>query len=92
MPDIDAERERHEFLSWSFEPGDCAVFHARSVHGAPGNDSATRRRRAYATRWTGDDATYAQRTGEVSPRIADHGLSPGDPIGGEAFPLVWPRS
>ena len=48
--------------------------------------------RAYATRWTGDDATYAHRQGEVSPRIANHGLSPGDPIAGEMFPLVWPRS
>ena len=67
MPDIDAERDRHVFLSWDMAPGDVIAFHARTVHGAPGNAQADRRRRAYATRWLGADARYAERPGTVSP-------------------------
>lgn len=91
VPDIDAERDRHEFLAWSLEPGDCIAFHALTLHGAPGNASTTRRRRAWAARFTGADARYAARVGQVSPPILDHGLSPGDAMTCEMFPAVWPR-
>lgn len=91
MPDIDAERERHRMLSWSLEPGDCIFFHALTVHGAPGNRSMTRRRRAYATRWLGEDARYGERPGQISPPIEGHGLKPGDDMACEMFPVVWPR-
>lgn len=90
MPDIDAERGRHRFMSWDLEPGDCIFFHALTVHGAPGNPSATRRRRAYATRWLGEDARYGSRPGQISPPIDGHGLVPGDDMACTTFPVVWP--
>ncbi|MCW5731383.1 MAG: phytanoyl-CoA dioxygenase family protein [Alphaproteobacteria bacterium] len=90
VPDFSAERERHEFLGWDLEPGDCIAFHALTVHGAPGNVSPVRRRRAFATRWFGADARYAARLGQISPPITGHGLSPGDAMGGPLFPRVWP--
>lgn len=91
VPDIGAERERHEILSWALEPGDCIVFGARTLHGAPGNPTRARRR-AYVTRWMGDDVTYAERPGLISPPIEGHGLAPGDAMDCETFPRVWSRT
>ncbi|MHA1538565.1 MAG: phytanoyl-CoA dioxygenase family protein [Alphaproteobacteria bacterium] len=90
IPDFGAERENYRILGWAMEPGDAIVFHALTVHGAPGNHSANRRR-AYATRWLGEDARYASRPGEISPPIEGHGLAPGDPMECESFPVVWRR-
>lgn len=92
IPDFSAERERHEMLGWDLELGDCIAFHALTVHGAPGNASLVRRRRAFATRWFGADARYAARAGQISPPITGHGLMPGDAMGGPLFPRVWPRA
>ncbi len=91
LPDLDSERDRHEFLSWEMEPGDVIAFHALTLHGAAGNRSSERRRRAYATRWCGDDTRYAARVGQISPPIGGHGLNPGDRLECATFPKVWPR-
>jgi ectoine hydroxylase-related dioxygenase (phytanoyl-CoA dioxygenase family) len=88
LPDIERERDRHRIVRFGMEPGDCLVFQAMIVHGAPGNRSP-RRRRALSTRWTGDDARYCRRRGEVAIPTVDPGLSHGEPLGGERFPLVW---
>jgi ectoine hydroxylase-related dioxygenase (phytanoyl-CoA dioxygenase family) len=88
-PDIDAERARHELLCWEMAPGDCVVFHALTVHGAPGN-ATERRRRALSTRWAGDDVRWIERKGRTAKLIRDPGLAPGDKLdGSELFPLVW---
>ena len=92
VPDIDADRASYDLVSWEMDPGDCIVFHALTLHGAPGNRSSSRRRRAYATRWLGDDARFAARVGEVSPPLQGHGLQPGDPMACALFPEVWPRA
>jgi len=92
MPDIDAERERHRILTWRLDPGDCLVFQAMIVHGAPGTAGAPHRRRALATRWTGDDARYCVRRGEVAIPTSDPGLRHGDPMDCPLFPRVWPRT
>jgi ectoine hydroxylase-related dioxygenase (phytanoyl-CoA dioxygenase family) len=94
-PDIDAKRDEHELLSWDMEPGDCLVHHAMTVHGAPGNRTAATRRRAYATRWTGDDVTWNPRPGILEiippPTLKEIPLKKGDPLDCEAFPRLWPR-
>jgi len=56
-----------------------------------GNASSTRRRRAYATRWTGDDVVYAPRTGQASITIEPPTIQPGEPIDCAVFPRLWPR-
>jgi len=89
QPDFDQMRDELQLLSWALEPGDAIAFHALTVHGAAANLSASRRRRAYATRWFGDDAIYAARPGRVSPPIEGHGLEPGDEMISEMFPEVW---
>lgn len=91
LPDIGAEPEKYEIVAFDLEPGDCLVFHGMIIHGAPGNASKTSRRRAYSTRWTGDDAPYAERPGEVGFPVEPPGLKHGDAMDCEMFPRVWPR-
>ena len=95
LPDLDAliatEPEEHRIVSFPVEPGDVVVFHYRTLHGAPGNPSAERRRRVVSLRWVGDDAVWAERPWEVSPPYEPGGLHPGDPLDDERFPLVHPR-
>jgi ectoine hydroxylase-related dioxygenase (phytanoyl-CoA dioxygenase family) len=97
LPDIDAERERHRFLSWSLEPGDVLAHLGLTIHGAAGNQSAGARRRALALRYTGDDARYDPRPGtfmnleHVRRHIPAPNLEPGAPMGGPLFPVVWPE-
>ena len=88
LPDIEAERDKHRIVSFAMEPGDCLVFQAMIVHGAPANRSANRRR-ALATRWTGDDARYCLRAGEVAIPTSDPGLRHGDVMDCDLFPVVW---
>lgn len=88
LPDIEADRAQHRILRFALQPGDCLVFQAMIVHGAPGNRSAGRRR-ALATRWTGDDARYCVRPGEVAIPTSDPGLAHGDAMDCDLFPVVW---
>jgi ectoine hydroxylase-related dioxygenase (phytanoyl-CoA dioxygenase family) len=70
-------------------PGDCIVFHMRTVHGAPGTASLTTRRRGFSTRWLGDDAVFAVRPGKTSPPFPEVKLAPGAPMHHPSFPLAW---
>ena len=88
VPDIDADPGAHELLAWELDLGDAVVFHMKSVHGAPGTEGHDARRRAFSTRWVGDDATWAERPWQVSPPYAAEGLSVGDPLDDARFPLV----
>lgn len=93
VPDIDAEREKYRILGWEMAPGDCVAFHGLTLHGAPGNLSLERRRRAFSTRWLGDDIVYATRPGKTSPPFPEleGRLRPGDAMDHELFPVVWRR-
>ena len=88
VPDIDGNRAAYQILSWDLEPGDCIVFHALTLHGAPGNRSS-RRRRAFSSRWTGDDAVFVRRNGFMSPPPPANAPAPGQPMDSEPFPVVW---
>ena len=88
LPDIDAAPDKYELLGWDMKPGDCLVFQGMIVHGAKGNTS-NNRRRAWATRWTGDDVRYNKRKGKVAIPQEDPGLSHGDVLDSDAFPVIW---
>ena len=88
MPDIEANRDDYRLLSWGLEPGDCIAFHFLTVHGAPGNLSQSTRRRAFAARFTGADATYIRRQGEMSPPFPEVTLEPGQKLDCETFPVL----
>jgi ectoine hydroxylase-related dioxygenase (phytanoyl-CoA dioxygenase family) len=95
MPRIDADQ--HALLSWELEPGDVLVHKGLTIHGAAGNATTDRRRRALALRYTGDDARYSMRPGtfmemtSVRAHVPAPDLADGAPLGGPLFPAVWPR-
>jgi len=74
-------------VSFETGPGDLVVHHARTIHGAGANASATRRRRAISIRYAGDDVVFRRRVG--APEKPHHaGLSDGAPLAPPAFPLA----
>jgi hypothetical protein len=59
------------------------------LHGAPGNPMQTRRR-AFAARFTGDDARYVPRDGFMSPPPPATGAPErGAPMDSAAFPVAY---
>ena len=89
LPDIDGQRDDYDIVSWDMEPGDAVVFTALTIHSSPGNTSR-RPRRAVSTRWTGDDVRYARKR-KLATLLRDPGLSPGERMDCDLFPLVWRR-
>lgn len=88
VPDIEAERERHDIICHDLQPGDCTVHHGLLVHHAPGNARADRRRRAYVTRWTGDDARFHPHDGvQHMPPFPD--IEKDGPLDSDLWPIVW---
>ena len=90
VPDIDANREQYDIAAWSLEPGDAIVFDFRTLHGT-GNAVVKDTRRAFSTRWLGDDVSYCERPGETSPPYVDHGMRHGDKMRSDWFPVLWRR-
>lgn len=91
IPDIDGHRDDYDICCFETEPGDVLAHHALTVHGSPGNTSQTRRRRALASRWTGDDARYDPRPGTFK-LIRDPELEADASLDSDLFPVVWRRS
>ena len=92
MPDIDANPADHELLSWDMQAGDCLVHSGYTVHGAKGNATRSRRRRALSIRWIGDDARYRRPRSAQDPMLVDATLRDGDRMHSIKFPLVATRS
>lgn len=90
VPDIDANREQYDIAAWPLQPGDTIVFDFRTLHGT-GDATVNSIRRAFSTRWLGDDVTYCERPGETSPPYADHGMRHGDKMRSDWFPVLWRR-
>ena len=88
VPDIDRQRDQYCILAWDLEPGDCIVFHMLTLHDAPGTVGIATRRRAFTTRWLGDDAVFATRPWTTSPPFPDLKLKPGEPMHDPLFPVV----
>ncbi|MDP6167401.1 MAG: phytanoyl-CoA dioxygenase family protein [Candidatus Marinimicrobia bacterium] len=90
IPDIETNRHQYKILSWDLEPGDCIVFHFKTLHGGSGNPRRQTRRRAFASRWIGDDAVYAERPGETSPPFPElKSFKQDDPLDHPLFPICW---
>ena len=85
VPDYFRERDQWDIVHWDTEPGDVTVHHARTIHGADGNASGTKRRRAISVRYCGDDVVYKFKRGApLKPHhsevregsIVDHAMCP----------------
>jgi len=86
IPDPDAEGMLVK--EWPMEPGDCVAFNFKTLHGARGNPSPTRRR-AFSLRLVGDDARYVQRPGRTSPPFPGHNMHAGERLREDWFPVIY---
>lgn len=76
-------------ITFDVGPGDITVHHARTLHGAPANTSASRRR-ALSVRYCGDDVRYRHKPGLPSrPERAE--VTDGDRLTDPWCPQAWPR-
>ncbi|MGZ6962573.1 MAG: phytanoyl-CoA dioxygenase family protein [Acidimicrobiia bacterium] len=92
VPDVDelAAAGRCEILTFATGPGDVIVHHARTLHAAGGNRSATRRR-AISVRYCGDDARVLVRPG-APLKPYQHGITEGAVLDSPDCPVVWRSS
>ena len=90
IPDLLARRDEHDIACWPLGAGDAVLFNFRTVHGTSGA-LVRARRRAFSTRWLGDDVRYAERPGETSPPYTGIGLETGDRMREDWFPVIWRR-
>lgn len=90
QPVPDPDVEAMEIREWEMEPGDAVAFSFGILHGARGN-STPARRRAFSLRLLGDDARYVERPGPTSPPFPGHGMTPGQRLREDWFPVIYRR-
>jgi ectoine hydroxylase-related dioxygenase (phytanoyl-CoA dioxygenase family) len=90
VPDIDGNPQSYDIAAWPLQSGDTIVFDFRTLHGT-GDATVNKIRRAFSTRWLGDDVRYCERPGETSPPYVDHGMKQGDKMREDWFPILWRR-
>lgn len=91
LPDIEGHEGDYDLVYYPTKPGDAIVHHVRTVHGATGNTSSHRDRRAVALRYAGDDVRYLVREGAPPDSQRSPSLVDGDRMDSEEFPLIWTR-
>ena len=87
IPDIENNRKDYEIISYECELGDAIAFNYATIHAAYGNNS-NNRRRAFSVRFTGDDAKYIKRKGEMSPPFPNINLKNNEVLDSETFPVL----
>ncbi len=87
IPVPDPELQGMRIVEFEMEPGDAVAFHFRTLHGARGNHSDTRRR-AFSLRLVGDDARYVTRPGPTSPPFPGHDMVEGQRLRTDWFPVL----
>jgi len=87
IPNIENNRIKYDIISYELNLGDVIAFNFSTVHGAPGNKNQTSRR-AFSARFTGEDARYIKRKGEMSPPFPEVTLENGDILDCETFPVI----
>ncbi len=96
IPDIDENPERYGVVSWDMEPGDCIAFNSRILHGGSGKLAEDQDLRVFTSKWVGDDVRIKFRECGMDPGHSDimtqYGLKPGERLGTELYPRVWPKS
>jgi ectoine hydroxylase-related dioxygenase (phytanoyl-CoA dioxygenase family) len=90
VPDVDAlsAAGEAEVVTFATDPGDVVVHHARTLHAAGGNRSATTRRRAVSVRYCGDDARVLVRAGAPRKPYQD-AVTDGAVLDSADCPVVW---
>ncbi|MDG2474133.1 MAG: phytanoyl-CoA dioxygenase family protein [Paracoccaceae bacterium] len=86
----DPEAENMDIREWQMDPGDAVAFDFKILHGARGNTS-DQRRRAFSLRLIGDDARFIERPGRTSPPFPNHGMTSGEPLRQDWFPIIFSK-
>jgi ectoine hydroxylase-related dioxygenase (phytanoyl-CoA dioxygenase family) len=93
LPDIQADRDAFNIVSWPIVPGDVILANPAVLHGGGGTGPNTRRR-AITVRCYGDDIVFALRpsTKPTAPRTPGLSLQlqPGEPLRSPWYPQVRP--
>lgn len=87
LPDIEEARTDYDIAAFDMAPGDDLIFQGAIVHGAPPAGEAARRR-AWSTRWLGDDAIFAEKPGERAFPADVTDLEHGKTYVGPDYPLI----
>ena len=90
VPDIDGKPDLYDVRGWSLNPGDAILFDFRTLHGTTTAKNLNRRR-AFSTRWLGDDVVYKHCSGETSPPLNLLNIVSGEKMPERWFPIVWRR-
>ncbi len=93
LPDIEAEREKWDIVSFDITPGDVVLLHPGVLHGG-GHTTEGHKRRTLSARLYGDDMVYAKRpdtrpTVPLTPGL-HQALKPGDPLRSPYYPRLRP--
>ena len=87
---FDDSPDDDRIIARSLRAGDAIVFDFRTLHGTS-NAPVIERRRAFSTRWLGDDVRYVVRSGVTSPPL-NLDLAQGDRMPEALFPTLWTSS
>lgn len=88
IPDIEGNEDAYGVQYVDVRPGDIIAHQYRTLHGSRGNTDPTRRRRALALRYGGDDLRYHERFPKA---MTSASLAEGDPMDSPEFPVVLQR-
>jgi ectoine hydroxylase-related dioxygenase (phytanoyl-CoA dioxygenase family) len=91
VPDIANNPDQFPILGWDVKPGDAIAFDFRTLHGAAGNNSSTRRR-AISFRLVGDEARVCAEPAKCSPAFPDLNVPVGSALAGQDFPVLYEAS
>jgi len=89
-PDIEANEDDYDIVSFDVQPGDVIIHHVMTVHGAGGN-TTDRPRRAISFRYCGDQVRYYDRPGAIQQPGIKQPLQTGDRLFSQDYPHVWPK-
>ena len=92
VPDVDADPERFPVTTWDLQAGDAVAIDSRMLHSTGIREVADRPFRRLSTRYAHPDTRYLDlgEQAAVFWRMLPHGLSTGDSVAGEVFPLITP--
>ncbi len=71
LPDIEADREQFDIVSYATQPGDIIAFHTSMLHGGGATDDTTPLRRTLTLRFFGEGAYFQSRPGPAGPFFLD---------------------
>ena len=89
-PDIEAQPDKYDIVSFDVEPGDVIIHHVKTIHGAGGNRSE-HWRRAMSFRYCGDEVRYFDRPGAIQQVGLSGHLGNGARLFSPDYPVVWPK-